>query len=182
MKLKKCQFLEFGLKSLWPYNKLKYHNLLSKQYPIKNIARNVLPFCPSVQLWSKIHAYFSHTCTFPWQTMIDIKLDMCHVICVRCFTLNWANDVIVANRRIHWKMTGAKIPWLNNFWWANTDYYHFPLHLNSLIPDRVAFLVRSQLSNGMQFSSHNWRVKWRIPVRTIECHCFCSVEFPINIE
>lgn len=164
---------------------MKYQNLLSKQYPIKNIARDgFFPFSPSVQLWFEKHAYSSHTCTFPWLTMIDIKLGLCHVICVQCFTLNWSNDVIVVNRRIHWKMTGAKIPWLNNFWWANTDYYHFPRHLKSLILSREAFLVpyRSQISNSMHFSSHIWRVKWRIPVRTRECHCFCSVGFPINIE
>lgn len=46
MELKKCQFFEFGHKSLWPYNKMKYHNLLSKQFPIENIARKMFTVFP----------------------------------------------------------------------------------------------------------------------------------------
>lgn len=142
---KKSHFFAFAHKSVWPYNKMKYPNLLS------NLQLKIWPRCQICSVFPIGSTLIQNTRLFftylhiPWLTMIDIKLGLCYVICVRCFTLNWANDVIVANRRIHWKMTGAKIPWLNNFWWANTDYYHFPRHLKSLIPSREAFLVRSQL-------------------------------------
>lgn len=167
---------------------MKYQNLLSKQYSIKNIARDgffsIFPIGSTLIRKTRLFFTYLHI-PLADNDWYKIRLVPCNLCPMFHFKLS------------KWRNCGKWKNSLKNDWSKNSMIKQFLMGKYRLLSFSSALkvihsesrsifgtvpMVRSQISNSMHFSSHIWRVKWRIPVRTRECHCFCSVEFSINIE